>query len=293
MTDGNTVFDYLNVARIHNASIPSGGLLTDDTFYQIRTLSDQHEFNLAYNASSPVRSIAGMQLAAQVVQFLNSSLTSKGASNQFGIQFGAYATFQAIFGLMNMTTSTSALSTQDAMDFWGIPDYASTMIWELYSNSTGAAGNGSVVASAYTNTDDLNVRFLFHNGTTSNISEPTQFPMFGSTSVSMPWNTFVSKMNAISVGTTEQWCNMCGASSSNVCAAYNSTSSSGSTGSTTTTTQKSGGLSNVVCGVIGAMVTLAVILGLEAIFMLVGGYRLINRKRLASDVTNVNVSTKA
>lgn len=232
-----------------------------------------------------------MQLAAEVVQFLNSSITSKGASNQFGVQFGAYATFQALFGLMNLTTPTSALSTQDAMNFWGIPDYASTMIWELYSNSTGAAGNGSVVPTAYTNTDDLNVRFLFHNGTTGSISEPTAFPIFGSTSVSMPWTTFVNRMNAISVGSTQQWCNMCGSSSSNVCASYSSPSSSG-TGSSTPA-NSNGGLSKAVCGVIGAMVTLAVILGLEAIFMLVGGFRLISKKRLNSPSPSMTGPTKA
>jgi len=45
---GDTVFDVLNVAEIHNATIPSSDLVTNDTLFQLRTLADNHEFNLAY-----------------------------------------------------------------------------------------------------------------------------------------------------------------------------------------------------------------------------------------------------
>ena len=41
-------------------------------------------------------------------------------------------------------------------------------------------------------------------------------------------------------------------------------------------------MSKAVAGVIGAMVTLAVILGLEGLVLLVGGFRLVNKKRLAA-----------
>lgn len=44
----STVFDYLNVANIHNTTIPSSDLVTNDTLFQLRTLADNHEFNLAY-----------------------------------------------------------------------------------------------------------------------------------------------------------------------------------------------------------------------------------------------------
>ena len=41
---------------------------------------------------------------------------------------------------------------------------------------------------------------------------------------------------------------------------------------------KRGGMSTAVAGVVGAMVTLAVILGVEALVMLVAGLRLVSRK---------------
>lgn len=42
------VYDYLSVAEIHNATISSMDLVTNDTLLQLRTLADTHEFNLAY-----------------------------------------------------------------------------------------------------------------------------------------------------------------------------------------------------------------------------------------------------
>lgn len=44
----------------------------------------------------------------------------------------------------------------------------------------------------------------------------------------------------------------------------------------------SGGISTAVAGVIGAMVTLAVVLGVEGLIMLIGGLRVASKKRLAA-----------
>jgi hypothetical protein len=60
------VFDYVYVSTIHNQTIPSGNLLTNETMFQLQTRADNHEFNLAYNASEPVRAIQGATLAAQI-----------------------------------------------------------------------------------------------------------------------------------------------------------------------------------------------------------------------------------
>jgi len=49
------VYDLIHVAEIHNSTIPSSVVLTNDTLHQLQTLADQHEFSLAYNASEPIR----------------------------------------------------------------------------------------------------------------------------------------------------------------------------------------------------------------------------------------------
>ena len=50
-----TVWDLIQVSLIHNATIQSSNLLTPANLLQLETLSDHHEFNLAYNATDPVR----------------------------------------------------------------------------------------------------------------------------------------------------------------------------------------------------------------------------------------------
>ena len=258
------VFDLINVAEIHNATIPSSQLITNATLLQIRTLADIHEFNLAYNASDPIRAITGSTMAAQIVQALNLTITGKGA-NKINIQFGAYGGFQSFFGLANLT--------QLNPDFYGIPDYASTMTFELVTNAS---------VTPFPSAIDISVRFLFHNATTSNESTPVAYPLFGQSQTVLPWTDFVTEMNKFAIGSQSQWCQACG-NSTGACAA-SVTSGSGSNSSTSSsspsTTSSSGGVSKAVAGVIGAMVTLAVILGLEALIMLVSGLRLVSKKRL-------------
>ena len=99
-------------------------------------------------------------------------------------------------------------------------------------------------------------------------------------------------MNAFAVGSQSQWCEACG-NSTGVCASPESNpgpvvggSGSGSGGS--------GGISKAVAGVIGAMVTLAVILGVEGLIMLVAGLRLVGKNRVGGGAgTGAAVTPKA
>lgn len=264
--DKFVVFDLINVAEIHNATIPSSDLLTPETLTQLRTLADAHEWGLAYNSSDNARAIAGKTLAAEIVQFLNGTITGKG-KQKIGVQFGAYATFASFFGLADLPSANP--------DFRGVTDYASAMTFELFTNSS-----VSISSTSYPAVDEIYVRFLFHNGTTNSTSEPIAYPLFGTGQEVISWNDFTENMNTFSVGSDEQWCAACG-NTTGTCASYapggaESTSTSSSTG-------KSGnGLSPAVNGVIGAMVTLAVVLGLEALVLAVAGLRVVSKKRLVS-----------
>lgn len=232
-----------------------------------------------------MRAIAGKVLAAQAVQFLNATISSASKSSSFGVQFGAYGSFGSFFGLANLTAANP--------DFYGIADYASSMAFELVTNAT--VSNTSYPAAA-----DISVRFVWHNGTASNISEPAAYPLFGGSSTEVSWKDFVTSMDSFAIGTTEAWCTAC-QNTTGACAAYasssssNSSSSSGASGSSTTSDEKSGnGLSPAVNGVIGAFVTLAVVLGLEALVLVVGGYRVVSKKALAGGAaTAQTVTTKA
>ena len=269
------VWDLLNVASIHNSSnaFPSSELYTPQTELQARTLADNHEWNLAYNVSDPIRAISGASLAGQVLQALNTTITGAGKS-KLNIQFGAYAGFQSFFGLAQLP--------QVNADFYGVPDYASTMTFELFTNRP---------ASPFPAASDINVRFLFHNGTTSPSSEPKPFPLFGQQETAIPWATFADNMNKFAIGSQPQWCQACG-NSTGICA-----SASPSSGPTAAPSSQagasSGGMTKAVAGVIGAMVTLAVILGIEALVMVIAGLRLVSKKRLGGHGAGTPVETSS
>lgn len=240
------------------------------------TLANAHEFGLAFNSSDNMRAIAGMQLAGEILAYMNSTITSGGAK-KLGVQFGAYATALSLFGLLDLPSVSS--------DFTGVIDYASSLVFELVTDADVSVG--------FPATEDLSVRFLFHNGTASNASEPTAFPLFGGSADTVSWTDFSSNLSKFAVSNSEQWCTKCG-SSTGTCAAY---ANNGNSGSVSTQQNSSGGISKAVAGVIGAMVTLAVVLGSLAAFMLLGGFRLVSKKHLAAGaaagVQGEKVSTKA
>lgn len=269
------VYDLINVAEIHNKTIPSSDVLTNETLFQLRTLADTHEFGLAYNASDNIRAISGMQLAGEVLKYMNTTITSgqSGSSaNKFGIQFGAYATFLSFFGLVDLPNASD--------NFYGVTDYASSMVFELFTNADTSNG--------FPATDDLQVRFLFHNGTASNTSEPTVYPLFGGSDKEISWNTFSSNLGKFAVSTTEQWCTKCGDTTGN-CAQFSQNSANGTDGSANANSNGGGShMSATIGGVIGAFVTLAVVLGALAAFMLLGGFRLVSKKALGARPTPVS-----
>jgi hypothetical protein len=255
------VYDLIHVSTIHNVSIQSSELLTPETQSQLLTLANEHEFGLAYNASDKIRALSGSTLAAQILQSLNATITGK-SKVPVGIQFGAYAVFLSFFGLSQLPAAS--------VNFTGIVDYASSMAFELVT--TVAVSNTS-----YPSTDDISIRFLFSNGSASE-NGLTAYPLFGQQETLLPWNTFATEMDKISIGDQAAWCTACG-NTTGICASANTTASDESAPASGS---GSGGMSKAVAGVIGAFVTLAVILGLEALILLVGGFRLQKKRKTGS-----------
>lgn len=216
--------------------------------------------------------IAGSTLASQILSALNTTLTSPSHSPRLTLELGAYASFFSFFGLANLTSIPLSSSSAGSTNFNGIADYASAMVFELVTNA-------SVTDSAYPSPDEVSVRFLFHNGTVSDSSAPQAYPLFGQSSTLLSWNDFTAGMKRFAIGDQRDWCAACG-NSTGVCAL--SAASSAPSGSSGSSNNSSGGISKAVAGVIGAMVTLAVVLGIEGLILLIGGLRIASKKRLAS-----------
>lgn len=251
------MWDLINVAQIHNSSIPSEELLTNATVARLFNLASIHEWNLAYNASDEVRAIAGAVLGGQIVEALEAIVEGKSSTPRFNAQFGAYGTFMAFFGLAQLDKASS--------DFRGVCDYASSMAFELVTNASSPAA------------DDISVRFYFSNGTAGE-EEPTLFPLFGQDETTLKWADFKSGMMDFAIEDTEHWCKVCG-NTDGTCA---SSSSSDDDASTESSSSGSGnGVSKPVAGVIGALVTLVVVLGVQAAVILLGGFRFVKKSTLA------------
>ncbi|KAF7526358.1 hypothetical protein G7054_g10792 [Neopestalotiopsis clavispora] len=264
--NGYTIYDYIHVATIHNSTIPSEDLLTNDTLNELFWLANEHEWGLAYNETDTIRAVAGATLAGQIVTQLNTTLTGK-SKQPLAVQFGAYASFMSFFGLAQLQKVSD--------NFTGVVDYASSMVFELVADAD------NVTSDSYPASSDVSVRFLFANGTAA-ANEPVAYPLFGQSETLLPWSTFVSEMNKFAIADTADWCKACG-NSTGVCADYaTSSSSSGSDASSSSTSGSGNGISLPVAGVIGALVTLVVILGVEALVYLLAGLKVVKKSTLAA-----------
>lgn len=212
------------------------------------------------------------------MQFLNTTIEDAGSDtgSKFAVQFGSYGSFSAFFGLAKL---------QDvSVDFTGVTDYASSMVFEMFTNAT-----TDVTTSNFPGVEDIYVRFLYRNGTATDATPPEQYPLFGTGQVDLKWNDFVNHMNDFSIGDTGSWCHACG-NTTGICEAY----AGGSSASSSESCNGAGnGISPAVNGVIGAMVTLAVILGVEALLMLIFGLTVVSKKKMRSPTSSVGEGAKA
>ncbi|KFZ02934.1 hypothetical protein V502_11368 [Pseudogymnoascus sp. VKM F-4520 (FW-2644)] len=236
------IFDLVNVANIHNTSFT--GNVTSEQLFQLRTLADSAEFGTNYNRTMPARSIGGESLLGGIFTQFNQTVSSKGKL-KFSLLAGSYDNFMASFGLMNLTSANT--------DFFGLPLYASTMSFELFTTAD--------ITTFPSNTDDLNVRFLFRNGSNAG-SQHTVYPLFGGSALSLSWKDFSVQIKQRAITSVGQWCSACNATQS-FCPAPSTTTiteaAAGSSGS---------GMSNAVAGVVGAMVTFGVALLAGFVFWL-------------------------
>ncbi|KOS18645.1 hypothetical protein ESCO_000948 [Escovopsis weberi] len=260
--NGYTIFDLINVATIHNASISSKELLTNATLSRLYDLASTHEWNLAFNASDPVRAISGAVLAGQILGSLQAIAEpgpSSSSSPVLNVQFGAYGAFMSFFGLAQLQSVSR--------DFYGVCDYASSMVFELVA--PGPAGYKP---------EDLSVRFFFSNGTATAQSFRS-YPLFGQKSTSIGWPAFKAAMGKFAIADTESWCAICGNAGGPCSSASTTGADAGADGSSSSSR---GGISKAVAGVIGALVTLVVVLAVEAAVLLVANLRLVKKSTLAA-----------
>jgi hypothetical protein len=270
-----TLYDFASFQYTHNRSVAAN--VDPSSIAELRYLASLQEFSLNGNLSASglvtgdeIRAVAGRTFAGKVLSMLGQNMGSNGVNEKLSLFFSGYEPFLAFFAL-------SGLSRHNPQ-FQSLPEPGSLMIFELFSNSPNA--------TSYPVIEQLWVRFLFRNGTDD--AEPlVAYPLFGrgNSETDMPWRDFGTGMSNIMISDVGTWCQTC-SSNAIFCRAFLDNQSNSTTG-TGTGTGTSGGspgdvgsvgvsysrMSLVTAGVIGATVTIAVIMLLIATSVLCCGMR--------------------
>ncbi|KIH95156.1 histidine acid phosphatase [Sporothrix brasiliensis 5110] len=271
------LYDYAAYMYNHDPQVANAlnaSLLED---LRIFASAQQRDLNANLTVSGKytgdmIRAVTGRMLAQQVVNFFRGNILNSGASNKLSLMFGSFEPFVAFFALSGL------LGGDDFAVFESLPGNGGAMVFELYSLSA----NDSTVANntVYPGPSDLFVRFLYVPDTDAD-SKLTSYDIFNSTQVNIPYSAFASAMQGIGFDSVAVWCDTCdgvsvfcpgmleNAGYGDGCSSGSGSSGGGSGG----LRSQSGGMAPAVAGVIGALVTLAVV-GLAILAaMLLGGLR--------------------
>ncbi|KAK6381459.1 hypothetical protein LTS17_004517 [Exophiala oligosperma] len=262
--DAFYIYDYLNYAYTHNSTVRKS--LREEDLTKAKILADDWAFAMnadlsasGTTAGDQIRAIAGRTLATRLLTAFNTAINTQGQTEKMTLLFGSYEP------MISLAALTKLVSQQNAA-FYNMPAPGSSFIFELLSLQAGQTDE-------WPNTTDIYVRFLYQNGTDSD-SSLVEYPLFGLSPSQgvVPFLDFVASLEEFLVFNVGDWCTTCG-SYSVFCPAFTDTDGSYNP-SSGLLSSKHKGLSPVIAGVIGAVVTLAVAALLFAALMLLGGVRL-------------------
>jgi hypothetical protein len=267
-----TLWEYAAFQYQHNETLIQNSTFTSDdldTLYNLAS-AQQIGFN-SPDSNGTLKAIAGRTYASYVLQQFHHQIDSNGSAPPLTLLFGSFEPMLAFFALSNLATGPSASR------FNSLPLHGSVMTFELFSLAPEPLSQNESIP--FPDTSELWVRFLFRNGTDSDLL--TEYTLFGrgNSEDDMRWDDFVTDMGAFSLNDLVDWCLDC-SSGSLFCEAlllnYDSEIGSGPS-------KKVKPLSPPVAGVVGATVSIVVMLIVGAILALLG-FRLDYRPREKGDL---------
>ncbi|CCF53247.1 hypothetical protein NDA11_007283 [Ustilago hordei] len=216
------IFDYLNVQKIHNATLAP--LITDEMLDTASTWAQYHEAQLFGDASSvSLGSIAGRGILNPLTEAI-SRVSNTSDSLKISVLAASYKPFFSLFSLFQMPALRGKLV-----------DYASAMVFEIH--------------------EDDSMRLYFRDGSSGSLDP---FSVLGVNTQKV--NFFLEHYDPVKIKTLADWCNECGETQARGCAALNALNGTGGGGKYSDVTSTTGRqqVSPVAAGVIGALVSLAV-----------------------------------
>ncbi|CAZ82874.1 unnamed protein product [Tuber melanosporum] len=246
-----TIFDYLNVGRIYNSTIAKR--VSSEDLAKLKYLADSTEWALNANITAAIPnpiSISGSTLAKAILTQLSPSVTTPSSAPKLSVLFGSYDTFLSFFSLASLPSASSS--------FYGLPEYASTMVFELVSHPSDSS---------------MYIRFLFRNGTRPE-SPLTEYPLFGQggQNALMPYTEFAGSMDKIAIDNLDQWCKVCD-SQEDICQARSMHIDIQPTGRPSMKPELAGG--------VGALCALAAVGIISAALMMIMGFRFTKKEKKA------------
>ncbi|KAF2767553.1 phosphoglycerate mutase-like protein, partial [Teratosphaeria nubilosa] len=288
------IYDYVNYQNTHDISVNA---LLDEPQYidpasndsylsQLRWLAHKQQRayltnltrtntytgndKVAANITGSISTISGNMLLAKMLAQLEGAIFSQGTQFKLSLLFGEFPPMLSLFALMSLPHINP--------NFRGIPDFASVIVFELYTWTSNTTNSSSTLP--FPAEEDFWVRFYFRNGTGDSVdasaddagSTLQSYPLFGNgpDQTDMLWTTFREEMGKFIVSDVADWCRACG-SGSIFCAAFNTTLAAKYSGSAAAKVKAE--LGAVVGGVIGAVVALGVAGLILAASMVCGGLR--------------------
>ncbi|MCJ1314054.1 hypothetical protein MMC25_007734 [Agyrium rufum] len=262
------IYDYLNYNIVHNVTVNSR--VSQDELYQAQIRASQWMYGVNGNNSVPenVNTMAGRALANYVIGLLSSNIDSDGNSNKINLLFTSYEPMVALTSLFDLAPLHN--------EFFGLPQLGSVLAFELYSilppNATDIT---------YPSVEDLQVRFLFRNGT-NDTTALNAYPIFGhgDSDISMSYENFLGDMESIMIADVGDWCHQCG-SQSQFCLGYDASGGASSGGVSSSSGSASSGskISPAIAGVLGAIIMIAIAGFILGLAMLLFGFRLERRHK--------------
>jgi hypothetical protein len=256
------IWDYLSYGQIHSQDVASR--INDDIIANVRAIASDLIYRVYGNTSarSAVRAVNGAGLASFTALNFNANLQTNATQNKLNIASTGDESLVSLFAMIGLPDLYE--------QFTSLPERGSAVTFELYSSSPVSPSSDE---APYPNPEDIYVRFLFQNGTSGTLSS---FPYLGRTKAD-PDPTMREFFQEIAnrarlVTSPSTWCDTCG-DSAIWCPAYDY---NGFGGSGITTGGNGGhihGMSATIGGVIGAMVTLAVVGLVTIAAMLLSGLR--------------------
>lgn len=237
------ISDYIEYEAVHNSTIQTQ--LTEDEIRQARWWADHYTYATngqndpnSKSTIGAVSPIAGQTLATSILRAFDINIEAFGSSQKMTLLFGSDDPAVALASLLG-------LASEQRPNFYSRPVRGASLIFELYSFEA------DEVYPTYPGIDNLYVRFFLHNGT--NAADFTPYPLFGygPSHEYIPYSEFRSEVETFAVQSTQEWCLRCNS------AAIFCTGVLGDHGSGSSKKKKE--MAPAVAGVIGAVVTLAVI----------------------------------